>query len=124
MGVAKLKGFLYFCDLVGCRKILAGDELREAAIKAVRRAGMQEVQRLYGHFPEHKHKTEYGDSVVTLIIPLEQSHLAIHTWPHHKLVSIDLFTCGERNDARIALNYLIDLFKPEKRKVYGFRRGY
>jgi len=118
-----MRGFLYFCDLYNCRNILTGDALREAAVKAIRKAGMQEVDRLFGHFPEHVHRTEHGDSVLTLIVPLEQSHLSIHTWPHYRLVSIDLFTCGDRDDARRAIGYLMELFDPQRKQIHGFRRG-
>jgi len=118
-----VKGYLYFADFYNCNNILTGESLRQAAIKAVRDAGMAEVRRMYEDFPEHIHKTEYGESVMTMIIPLEQSHLAIHTWPAQKLVCVDLFTCGDRFDAKRAVNNLLDLFNPKTKKIVGFKRG-
>jgi S-adenosylmethionine/arginine decarboxylase-like enzyme len=84
---------------------------------------MRPVKGMFETFPEHVHKTEYGDSVITLIIPLEQSHLAIHTWPAQKLVCVDLFTCGDRFDAKRAVNNLIEAFEGKAKRYTGFKRG-
>lgn len=32
---------------------------------------------------------------VTAIWLLEESHLAVHTWPEKSMICIDIFTCGE-----------------------------
>ncbi len=118
-----MRGYLYFVDCFDCRHIITGDALRAAAVQAVNDAGMQEANRIYGFFPEHLHKTEHGESVLTLIIPLEQSHLCIHTWPAQRLVSIDLYTCGDRQDAKRAVNNLIALCEPKRQRFTGFKRG-
>lgn len=31
----------------------------------------------------------------TILYTLSESHLAIHTYPEHKFMSIDVYTCGE-----------------------------
>lgn len=31
---------------------------------------------------------------ITCLILLTQSHLAVHTWPEHRFMAVDLFTCG------------------------------
>ncbi len=49
---------------------------------------------------------DHGDSVVTLIVPLRESHLAIHTWPARQLVSLDLYTCGDPAKGRQAIESL------------------
>lgn len=110
-----MKGFSIYEDFVDCSNIITGDELLKVASEAVEKANMQVVNRLYENFPEHIHKNEYGDSVLTLIIPLEQSHCIIHTWPAYKLVSIDIYTCGAQANARKAVEYLADIFKPKSR---------
>ena len=34
------------------------------------------------------------------------SHIAVHTWPEHRLASVDLFTCGDRVEPRRAFPVL------------------
>lgn len=121
--MVRLKGFLYIADCFECKNIITGPELLKAATRAVEKAHMAVAQQLYENFPEHKHHNEYGDSVLTLIIPLEQSHLVIHTWPDYKLVSIDLYTCGDRALAKLAVKYLIDIFDPKRKTLRGLKRG-
>ncbi len=41
----------------------------------------------------------YGVSGVVIIA---ESHLAIHTWPEHGYAAVDLFTCGESCDPKVA----------------------
>jgi len=119
-----MKGFVQYADLYECTYIPEGDELRRLAVEAVNDAHMREVQSLYGHFPKHIHKDNSGDSVITLIIPLEESHLAIHTWPEQKLVCIDLFTCGDVDRAKIAVDNLVRIFQPQYRRLSGIYRGH
>src|SRR3989339_816081 len=45
----------------------------------------------------------YGVSGVVII---SESHLAIHTWPEYGYAAVDLFTCGDSCDPKIAYNYL------------------
>jgi S-adenosylmethionine decarboxylase len=45
----------------------------------------------------------YGVSVV---IALSESHLSLHSWPEKGCVSIDCFTCGEKNPKIIAIQLL------------------
>ena len=45
----------------------------------------------------------YGVSGVVIIA---ESHLAIHTWPEHGYAAVDLFTCGESCDPKVAYDYV------------------
>lgn len=49
----------------------------------------------------------------TVLILLSESHFAIHTYPEERFAAIDCFTCGERVDPNIAVNYLIDILNPK-----------
>lgn len=118
-----IKGYIYVVDMFDCAEIPNGESLRQVAIGAVNDAGMREVQFMYGHFSQHVYKADHGDSVVTLIIPLEESHLAIHTWPDQRLVCVDLFTCGDVRKAEQAVENLIAVFKPARKRMKGLKRG-
>ena len=45
----------------------------------------------------------YGVSGAVIIA---ESHLAIHTWPEYGYAAVDLFTCGESCDPKVAYEYL------------------
>lgn len=50
----------------------------------------------------------------TILVLLSESHLSIHTYPEKEFAAIDCYTCGERVDPKVAIDYLIDLLKPAK----------
>ena len=41
----------------------------------------------------------FGNDGLTYIAILEVSHLAIHSWPEHEVVLVDLFSCVEMDGA-------------------------
>jgi len=45
----------------------------------------------------------YGVSGVVIIA---ESHLAIHTWPENGYAAVDLFTCGDKCDPKVAFHYI------------------
>jgi S-adenosylmethionine decarboxylase len=62
----------------------------------------------------------YGVSGVVVI---QESHLAIHTWPEYGYAAIDLFTCGEEINPWIAFDYLKNKLKAEKTETMELDRG-
>ncbi|MFC5653722.1 adenosylmethionine decarboxylase [Paenibacillus solisilvae] len=50
----------------------------------------------------------------TILVLLSESHLSIHTYPEQEFAAIDCYTCGEKVDPKIAIDYLIDILKPDK----------
>lgn len=45
---------------------------------------------------------------------LTESHITLHTWPEHRSVQIDIFTCGSHDKARKAYAILKEIYKPEQ----------
>ncbi len=62
----------------------------------------------------------YGVSGVVVI---QESHLAIHTWPEYGYAAIDLFTCGEEVNPWVAFEYLKEKLKAEKTETMEIDRG-
>lgn len=65
----------------------------------------------------------YGLSGVVVIA---ESHLAVHTWPEHRAVCLDLFSCSNKIDAQAAITFVADQLKAgnvvvreERRQVSG-----
>lgn len=63
----------------------------------------------------------YGVTGVVLIC---ESHISIHTWPEYKLMTIDIFTCGDFDKAKKVFELFIEEFKPKDYKHQIVERGY
>ena len=57
------------------------------------------------------------------IAALQTSHAAIHTWPEHGYISIDLFICDDFTKGIHVIRYLKEKFKPEKAEFFYIERG-
>lgn len=58
---------------------------------------------------------------------LSESHLAFHTWPEKKYIAVDLFTCGMKTKAEIAIKAIekeFSIYSLKKFKVKIMRRGF
>ena len=42
----------------------------------------------------------------TIVVTLAESHVSCHTWPEKNCLSIDVYTCGEKNPKLIAIELL------------------
>ena len=82
-------------------------------VEAARKAGATVINSTFHHF------SPYGVSGVVVI---EESHLAIHTWPEYGYAAVDLFTCGEM-DAWISFDFLKDCFKSASYSAIEIKRG-
>ena len=66
---------------------------------------------------------KFSPQGLTGVVLLEESHIAIHTWPEINYAAIDIFTCGEKAIPRRALEYLKKTFKPKKIEIKELKRG-
>lgn len=76
--------------------------VEEAMIKAAKTAGATVINSTFHHF------SPWGISGVVVI---QESHLAIHTWPEYKYAAVDLFTCGESVDPWVCFEHLKQIFQ-------------
>jgi len=58
----------------------------------------------------------------TVLYLLSESHLSIHTWPEHKYIALDVFTCGNSN-TQLLVNNIRDYFEPKKITIHQLNRG-
>ncbi len=61
-----------------------------------------------------------GVSVIALI---EESHIALHTWPESMYATLDIYSCGANTYPDIAFNYIVSRLGPKKVKVWSADRG-
>ena len=82
-------------------------------VAAAQRAGATVINSTFHHF------SPWGVSGVVVI---QESHLAIHTWPEYGYAAVDLFTCGEM-DAWISFDHLKECFKSHSYSAIEMKRG-
>jgi len=90
---------------------LIEQKMAEAAVEC----GATVIEKCFHMFSPH------GVSGVVII---SESHLAIHTWPELGYAAVDLFTCGESADPKIAYNYLKKAFHSNSGSFTELRRGH
>ena len=95
---------------------------------------VQPLRTLCLHASEASGMTIVGDSFhqfepagVTGTVLLAESHLAIHTWPEHGFVTIDVYVCNYTTDnsdkADRVFRALQAVLKPQRSRFQAIRRG-
>jgi len=90
------------------------DVIEAAMVEAARKAGATVIQSTFHHF------SPFGVSGVVVI---QESHLAIHTWPEYQYAAVDLFTCGETVDPWISFDHLKQAFQATGHSSLEMHRG-
>lgn len=65
----------------------------------------------------------YSPQGVTGVAVLAESHITIHTWPEYSYAAVDVFTCGDDADPRVAIPVLRGYFEVERVQVMEVVRG-
>jgi len=94
------------------------DALRTLCLEAARAAGLTIVGDSFFQFKPQG---------VTGTVLLAESHLAIHTWPEHGFVTVDVYVCNLATDNSGKARHLFDALeaalKPEHTKFQAIVRG-
>ena len=102
-------------EFMGCSPEIMNDvsAIERDMVGAAQKAGATVINSTFHHF------NPYGVSGVVVI---QESHLAIHTWPEYGYAAVDLFTCGEM-DAWISFDFLKDCFQAKNYSAIEMKRG-
>ena len=90
------------------------EKIEKLMIDAALECGATIVQKCFHMFSPH------GVSGVVIIA---ESHLAIHTWPELGYAAVDLFTCGEKCDPKVAYEFLKNKLNSKKAFFTELNRG-
>ena len=102
-------------EFMNCEPHIMNDvaAIERDMVGAAQKAGATVINSTFHHF------SPYGVSGVVVI---QESHLAIHTWPEYGYAAVDLFTCGEM-DAWISFDFLKKCFGAKSYSAIEMKRG-
>lgn len=60
---------------------------------------------------------------VSGVVVIEESHLAIHTWPEYRFATVDIYTCGASIDPWNAYKFLLKGLKAKHSTATEIKRG-
>ncbi len=91
-------------EFMNCKADVLNDvaAIENAMVEAAQIAGATVINSTFHHF------SPYGVSGVVVI---QESHLAIHTWPEYRYAAVDLFTCGDSVDPWVSFEHLKKAFE-------------
>ncbi len=123
-----MRGLQLCADLHGCEALRPAmtdaDALRRLCVDAVRAVGLSAVAERFHGFEPVRPGEPAG---VTGVVLLAESHLAVHTWPEQRAVTLDVYVCNLGGDnsakARALLQHLQQAFAPSRAEVQEIQRG-
>ena len=100
----------------GCNADILNDvpRIEHDMIESATRAGATIINSVFHHF------SPFGVSGVVVI---QESHLAIHTWPEYRYAAVDLFTCGNSVNPWVSYESLKAAFQAEHGSAVEINRG-
>lgn len=123
-----MRGLHLCADLRGCDAALPAmidaQALRALCVSAVESIGLTAVAERFHAFETVVPGEPAG---ITGVVLLAESHLAVHTWPEQRAVTLDVYVCNLGSDnsdkARNLLQQLCNAFAPEQSDVQEIQRG-
>ena len=99
-------------------EMIAAEPLRALCLRLAAASGMAIVGERFFQFEPQG---------VTGTVLLAESHLAIHTWPEHGFVTIDVYVCNYTTDntakAERLFHTMQDALAPQHTKFQAIHRG-
>jgi spermidine synthase len=103
-------------EFIGCHSDVLDDVslIEKAMTEAAQRAGATVINSTFHHF---------SPQGVSGVVVIQESHLAIHTWPEYQYAAVDLFTCGDSVDPWISFDHLKIAFGAKNHSALEMYRG-
>ncbi|WP_299618077.1 adenosylmethionine decarboxylase [uncultured Tenacibaculum sp.] len=67
---------------------------------------------------------EFSPIGISGVVVIKESHIAIHTWPEHKYVALDFFTCNSSFDLDEGILWIKEQFKSGRFEKNSNQRGF
>ena len=110
-------GYHLMMELFGCdqEEINSRKFLHLIIKSAVKKAGLTNLGSRFHQFDPQ------GVTGFTL---LAQSHISLHTWPEYGYVVLDIFTCGDQEQAESLAGHFLERLRPERINRKVVRKGF
>ena len=102
---------LYDCDP---KKLSDAKSVQKSLAGAAAIAGAHIVNQTFHQF------SPWG---VSGVIVIQESHLAIHTWPEKCYAAVDVFTCGTEMNPELCIEPILAAFKCKRHMQVEIVRG-
>lgn len=102
---------LFDCD---AKVISSLQGVKTSMLEAASRARATVVQLVFH---------EFSPLGISGVVVIAESHLAIHTWPEYRYAAVDIFTCGDVLEPKVAAEYLAQLLGATQVSVVQLERG-
>jgi S-adenosylmethionine decarboxylase proenzyme len=99
---------------VASDRLVDGRLLADCLDVAARRGGMKPI----GHPVLHR----FEGGGLTGFLLLSESHIAFHTYPEHRYIALDIFSCGG-GDSKAALSVFLAALEPGRERITTAPRG-
>lgn len=111
LGVKKVIGKQVYgnLDMVNPKLISDLNNLMRIVIKSAEIGNLHIIDMITKKFDAYN-GIDGGVSIIALI---EESHIALHTWPESMYATLDIYSCGEASDPKAAFDYIVSKLKPK-----------
>ncbi|MEM3841520.1 MAG: adenosylmethionine decarboxylase [Candidatus Micrarchaeaceae archaeon] len=104
---------------VRVENLTEAERLKEIVVGAAEEGNLHIIEMIVKKFNSYN-EFPGGVSVIALI---EESHIALHTWPESRYATLDIYSCGEKADPDKAFRYIIAKLAPKKYKTFKADRS-
>ena len=99
---------------INTERLVDAGLLTDCLLKAAMRGGLTPIG------PPVLHRFDGGG--LTGYLLLSESHIALHTYPEHGYIALDIFSCGS-SDPHAALEVFRDALSPARERLTTVSRG-
>ncbi len=114
---SEAKGIHYLIDLYDCdeKQIDNQEELKNILKSSIENSGVVVLNEYFYRFSPRG---------VTGFLLLSASHISIHTWPEKNYLTLDVFTCINKDETKKIVEKILKSLKYKKKRVTSRERGF
>jgi len=71
-----------------------------------------------GLHPIDWHVSHFGKNAYTILVPLSESHLSLHTYYEHNCIAFGLYSCLSKDSGMMTYQKTVDKIKPRQHVLF------